>query len=136
MKAIEIRNKYLNLTKKYTSLDELSKECPQADIYLTGSDQVWGKTENGEYDPAYCLSFTNGIKKSYAASFGNVINEPKVNEFFSKYLSSYLNITFIIMIYIFICNFLQQSCQINLVSPPAAINGNTLSIYKRCIIAG
>lgn len=86
------RNKYLNLTKKYTSLDELSKECPQADIYLTGSDQVWGKTENGEYDPAYCLSFTNGIKKSYAASFGNVINEPKVNEFFSKYLSSYSSI--------------------------------------------
>ena len=86
------RNKYLKLTKRYTSIDELTKDCPQADIYMTGSDQVWGKTENGEYDEAYCLSFADGVKTSYAASFGNVNNEYETNQFFLKYLSVYEHI--------------------------------------------
>lgn len=86
------RKKLLKLTKKYTSINDLIGDCPKADIYITGSDQVWGKTENEEYDSAYCLSFTNGKKMSYAASFGNVINDKRTNEFFSEYLSSYSSI--------------------------------------------
>ena len=31
---------------------------PLADLYVTGSDQVWGPTEDGSHDPAYCLVFT------------------------------------------------------------------------------
>ena len=30
----------LNLTKKYYSVEELRKNCPMADVYMTGSDQV------------------------------------------------------------------------------------------------
>lgn len=86
------RKDLLKLTKNYTSIDELIRDCPKADIYMTGSDQVWGKTENGEYDSTYCLSFTDANKMSYASSFGNVANEKQTNEFFSKYLSSYSSI--------------------------------------------
>lgn len=86
------RNKYLKLTKRYTSIEELISDCPKADIYMTGSDQVWGKTENGEYDPAYCLSFVEGTKISYAASFGNVVNETQINKFFTENLSLYRKI--------------------------------------------
>ena len=33
--------KNLHLTKRYITADELEKDPPQADIYVTGSDQTW-----------------------------------------------------------------------------------------------
>ena len=67
------RKKYLNLTEKeYTTEEELKKNLPEADIYCTGSDQVWGQIANDDYDKNYFLSFVPENKKciSYAASFG------------------------------------------------------------------
>ena len=66
------QSKYLHLTKRYTSPEELLKDKPIADVYMTGSDQVWGPVENGTYDSSYCLSFTDEADKriAYAASFG------------------------------------------------------------------
>lgn len=84
----EQRN-YLNLSQRYSSLNELKLVPPRADIYVTGSDQVWGKTENGTYDETYCLSFTEGTKISYAASFGNVTANSELNKLFKNLLSEY-----------------------------------------------
>ena len=66
------RKKYLNLSRLYRNLNELSESMPKADVYLTGSDQVWGPRADGKYDEAYFLSFVNSKNKkiSYAASFG------------------------------------------------------------------
>lgn len=86
--------KYLNLTRRYNSYEELIGDKPKADIYLTGSDQVWGPTEDGSYDSCYCLSFTEDSDKriAYAASFGrmNLTEEPQ--EFFKKWLHRYHHI--------------------------------------------
>ena len=87
------RAKYLNLTKKYHSEDELKNDTPKADIYMTGSDQVWGPTENGSYDASYCLSFANDAKKiAYAASFGHTDMTDELKLYFMKHLESYAHI--------------------------------------------
>lgn len=89
------REKLLNLSKRYSSCDELKKNKPNADIYMTGSDQVWGPVENGEYDSAYCLSFTDDTDKkiAYAASFGRTEINDNIMEYYKQYLSCYDHIT-------------------------------------------
>lgn len=88
------QSKYLHLTKGYSSLDELLEDKPIADIYMTGSDQVWGPVENGTYDSSYCLSFTNEADKriAYAASFGRTEMTEDIETFFKKWLSQYRHI--------------------------------------------
>lgn len=55
----------------YTSLSQIEKDVPQADIYIAGSDQIWNcrNLHNGK-DDAYFLTFApqDSIRFSYAAS--------------------------------------------------------------------
>lgn len=62
---------YVKLSKPYTSYEDLEKDPPVYDIYITGSDQVWNPKNVG-FDKAYLLSWAkDGSKKiSYSASFG------------------------------------------------------------------
>lgn len=85
------QKKYLHLTKRYSSLEQLIKDKPIADVYMTGSDQVWGPVENGSYDSSYCLSFTNNIDKriAYAASFGRIDLSSEMENYFAKWLERY-----------------------------------------------
>ncbi len=89
------RNKLLKQSKLYTSQDELINNSPNADIYMTGSDQVWGPMEDGNYDSSYCLSFASddAPKISYAASFGHTDFDEEKKSYFSKWLSRYKYIT-------------------------------------------
>lgn len=94
-KRFEIeQSKYLHLTKKYSNLEELYEDKPIADVYMTGSDQVWGPVENGSYDSSYCLSFTDDSDKriAYAASFGRAEMTSEIENFFKKWLSRYCHI--------------------------------------------
>lgn len=87
------RRKYLKLSKNYSSRDDLKKDYPNADVYMTGSDQVWGPTEDGTYDDNYCLSFVKDAKKiAYAASFGRTDINEKLRLYFKKHLTSYRHI--------------------------------------------
>lgn len=64
-------SRYLKLTKRYNSFEELVTDPPVADVYFCGSDQIWNpQIENG-LDPAFYLDFApaTSIKASYAASF-------------------------------------------------------------------
>lgn len=83
-------NKHFIVTSKYSSPEELKKYPPIADVYMTGSDQVWNP--NTMYgDPAFFLDFGNEsiCRISFAASFGtNTITEEYKN-LYSKYLSKY-----------------------------------------------
>lgn len=89
------RKKYLELTRRYASFSELEKNAPEADVYVTGSDQVWGPTEDGSHDPAYCLAFTaEKVKRiSYAASFGCTVMTEDVKRYYAEHLQRYSTVT-------------------------------------------
>lgn len=65
-------SRYTKITKPYFSIDQLKRNAPQADIYLTGSDQVWNTDHNRGIDEAYYLTYAQKGKKkvAYAASIG------------------------------------------------------------------
>ncbi len=60
------------VSKKYRSLDELQKAPPKADIYITGSDQVWNPIHNQGIDRAFFLDYADkeALRYAYAASIG------------------------------------------------------------------
>lgn len=78
----KMRQKFLKLTPTYHTADEMKKL--EADVFMTGSDIVWGPVLNGKYDPVYFLSFVADDKKkvAYAGSFGRA-------EFASQVLAEY-----------------------------------------------
>lgn len=88
------QNKYLKLSKLYVSQSELMDDRPYADVYMTGSDQVWGPTEDGSYDSSYCLSFVpDSVKKiAYAASFGHTDMTEELCSYYKKWLRRYEHI--------------------------------------------
>ncbi|HJG31204.1 MAG TPA: polysaccharide pyruvyl transferase family protein [Collinsella ihuae] len=85
------RGRYLSLTRRYTSYDDLAGDPPEADVYMTGSDQVWGPVAGGVYDPAYMFGFAPGgaRKVAYAASFGKNHLDSDAARAMRKYLASY-----------------------------------------------
>lgn len=64
-------SKYMCVTgEQYSSIDELRKNPPIANLFIAGSDQIWNTTFNNGNDPAFYLDFGNPKRKiSYAASF-------------------------------------------------------------------
>ena len=87
------RKELLNLSKRYTSQTLLKNNPPESDIYMTGSDQVWGPIENGTYDDCYCLSFTEGKKIAYASSFGHTDLTKEHKDYYKKWLQKYSHIS-------------------------------------------
>lgn len=85
-----------NLTKKqYFSYEELKKNPPYADVYITGSDQVWNSIYNKGIDRAFYLDFVpDNVKRiAYAASIGmEQIPDCEKMEI-KKYLSKYNSIS-------------------------------------------
>lgn len=64
-------NTQLPITRTYYSEQELKDNIPVADIYCTGSDQVWNNTYLPVFDFVYFLSFVeNKNKIAFSASFG------------------------------------------------------------------
>lgn len=73
------KNNLLMSNNLYHSIKELRINPPKADVYITGSDQVWAKSLAFEENKAFFLDFgPDKIKRiSYAASFGSEQYEPK-----------------------------------------------------------
>jgi hypothetical protein len=66
------RMEQLPLTeRRYESAEELRADCPKADFYIAGSDQIWNPVFPNGKDPAFFLEFAPEDKQkiSYAASF-------------------------------------------------------------------
>ena len=79
-------------TKPYYSIEELNRDIPIADIYITGSDQVWNSQFSREQRldlPFYLPFVQKGIKISYASSFGRGCIPEHDRETVRKLLSSY-----------------------------------------------
>lgn len=88
-KFAKYRNMYLKQTdKEYNSIEKLKNNLPSADVYCTGSDQVWAKIGGANYDEAYFLDFVPAEKRciSYAASLG----KSKIDEELEKRLPELL----------------------------------------------
>ena len=62
----------VKLSRPYLSIDALSSDPPGADIYCTGSDQVWNSGTNGFVEGPFYLDFAPAGKPriAFSASFG------------------------------------------------------------------
>ena len=86
------QKKFLNLTsKKYFSLEDFDDFEDVADVYFSGSDQVWNTGWNHGIIPPMYLSFLDDNKPrySYSSSFGKSVLEDKYIEETKKYLEKY-----------------------------------------------
>ncbi len=95
-KFLDFIDKNLNPTKIFRSLSELVSSCPAAEIYITGSDQVWnsyGENYGAVFEQikAYLLSFApDSVKKiSCAASFGKSSLAVEFENLFKQELSGF-----------------------------------------------
>lgn len=63
---------HVPMTRKYQTYQELLQTPPEADVYCTGSDQVWNSEYNGGYLPEYFLEFAPEGKRriAFSASIG------------------------------------------------------------------
>lgn len=86
-----IKRSYKLTSKSYYSEEDLKKDLPQADVYITGSDQVWNSGFENKVDRNFFLDFVPENKKriAYAASFGksklDKYEIEEVKELISKY---------------------------------------------------
>lgn len=84
--------KYINVCGSPTdSCETLRAELPDAEIYCTGSDQVWNPQTNRGLQPAYFCEFAPEGKRivSLAASFGVKKVREKEEEQIRQYLEKY-----------------------------------------------
>lgn len=79
----EFTAKYLKLTRRYNSYEELKADAPEADVYIAGSDQIWNTLFRNGRDAAFYLDFGKPEVKriSYAASFATPDVSPECREF-------------------------------------------------------
>lgn len=87
---LEFQEKYLQIgDKEYGDSKEILSNPPTADIYITGSDQVWNSLITKEISDIYTLNF--GAEKicriSYAASIGTKEFCPNEGEIFGEKIS-------------------------------------------------
>lgn len=88
VKFDSMRRRYLKMTPRINTLDGL--RTLTADIFMTGSDQVWGPVAGDRFDEAYFLTFADkGRKVSYAGSFGRTAFDDEVLERYRSMLSRY-----------------------------------------------
>lgn len=80
----------MNLSRHYASRDELIDAPPYADIYISGSDQIW-HPRCIDYDETFLLDFVpQGKKKvAFASSFGVDTLSENQRVVFQKQLPSY-----------------------------------------------
>lgn len=86
----DILNKNLKLTRSYENEEEITKHPVDADIYLTGSDQVWNPRWIGK-DLTFLLSWVPENKKriAYGASFGAKRLSQEELSYFEPWLKKY-----------------------------------------------
>lgn len=91
---------YLGYLKQYCSLsqpiyaeDSFAEKCPKADVYLTGSDQVWNLKHNEGLDAHYFFDGIEGKKVSFASSIGYTDIGDEARKAFKRYLSEYISLS-------------------------------------------
>lgn len=87
----KFRKVNLKMSRVYDTPDKLKKNPPRADIYITGSDQVWNFSMPEESLRNFFLQFgDDNIKRiSYAASVGHADFPNEYKETIRKYLTKF-----------------------------------------------
>ena len=85
--------KYVKLSSPIYAEDNFAEKCPKADVYMTGSDQVWNMKHNEGLDTHYFFDGVKGKKISFASSVGytDLINGGK--DALKKYLADYSSLS-------------------------------------------
>lgn len=85
------RQNHLKMTKVYNQPHKLIENPPEADIYITGSDQVWNYSMPDEPLRNFFLQFgDDSVKRiAYAPSIGHVDFPPELSGTISRYLSCF-----------------------------------------------
>ncbi len=91
----KLRKGVADFSRHYATEAALRQDLPDADIFMTGSDQVWGPIGGDNYDSAYFLSFTaDHVRRvSYAASFGKAQLSQDLLQQMQPLLARYESIT-------------------------------------------
>ena len=84
-------NKYMHLTRRYNSYEELKANPPEADLYIAGSDQIWNTIFRNGRDAAFYLDFGKPTSKriSYAASFATSDIVSEYRDFVTSELNNF-----------------------------------------------
>lgn len=87
----DFKQKNVDFTRLYTSMDELRKDPPQVDCLITGSDQVWNMTTHPSMIPSRFLDFGKHEWKrfSYAASIEVMKYTEEQKEYVKKCLKRF-----------------------------------------------
>lgn len=90
-KFTEFNKNMLKLTdESYSDYSQLCENTPEADVYITGSDQIWNTDYPCGNDDAYYLGFVKkGIKIAYAASLGRTPIPEKSLEWMKPRISGF-----------------------------------------------
>ena len=92
-KFLAMRKKYLLMGPCCATTGELKKLYAEKkdEVFLTGSDQVWGPISTGHYDPTYFLDFVpkSSRKLAFAASFGKAIFDEQTLKEYGALLKKY-----------------------------------------------
>jgi hypothetical protein len=84
----EFKQRYMNLTERFFSAEQLRKDPPGFDAYIAGSDQIWNP-ERG-IDPIWLLDFVRDARRiAYAASFGTDAVNEKYHSVFREFLRKF-----------------------------------------------
>lgn len=92
-KFLAMRKKYLLMGPRCATTGELKKLYAEKkdEVFLTGSDQVWGPISTGHYDPTYFLDFVpkSSRKLAFASSFGKAIFDEQTLKEYRVLLKKY-----------------------------------------------
>lgn len=85
--------KYCNISKPFYSEDNFMECCPKADVYISGSDQLWNYKHNEGNDTHYFFDGIEGKKIAYASSIGMTSLPNGYAVYVNKQLSQYAAIS-------------------------------------------
>lgn len=91
----KFHEEYMKFSRPYIDSEDLRKDPPEADVLITGSDQVWNLKTNPITIPARFLDFgsDSAIRFSYAASIGRLdYNDEQKNQI-NRYLKKFKGIS-------------------------------------------
>ena len=86
---------HMKFSRPYVDVDDLRRDPPEAEVLITGSDQVWNLKTNPKMIPARFLDFGSeeAIRFSYAASIGRLDYSEDQKSEIRDYLKKYKGIS-------------------------------------------
>lgn len=88
-KKFDTFNARMKYTNTYQSIGDLYRNPPCADLYITGSDQLWNPTQPYSLEPYFLTFVKEGVKISYATSIGVSTISNYAKRKFASWLKSY-----------------------------------------------